>query len=127
MPKLLIVDDELDVREFVANFFRKRKLEVVTAKNGEEAISTFSKHLPDLTLLDIKMGDMDGIEALRRIKEINPQASVVMLTGQRPEDDDAYKRCKDLGALDYIHKPLELDTLEKAVNKQINAMGVKAK
>ncbi len=120
MPKLLIVDDELDVREFVANFFRKRKLEVITAKNGEEAINMFSKHLPDLTLLDIKMGDMDGIEVLKKIKEINIHALVIMLTGQMPEDNDAYKRCKELGAIDYIHKPLELDTLEKAVSMQIN-------
>ncbi len=120
MPKLLIVDDELDVREFVANFFRKRKLEVITAKNGEEAINMFSKHLPDLTLLDIKMGDMDGIEVLKKIKEINLHALVIMLTGQMPEDNDAYKRCKELGAIDYIHKPLELDTLEKAVSIQIN-------
>ena len=69
MPKLLIVDDELDVREFAASFFRKRKIEAVIAGDGQQALDLFEKEKPDLILLDIKMEGMDGIEVLRRLKE----------------------------------------------------------
>lgn len=115
MPKLLIVDDELDVREFVANFFRKRKVEVITAKNGEEALNLFERQKPDLVLLDIKMEGMDGFEVLKQIKQKDFSARVIMLTGKKPEEEEAFKRCKELGALNYIHKPLELDELERVV------------
>ncbi len=119
MSKLLIVDDETDVREFVANFFRKRKLEVITAKNGQEALDLFNKHTPDLILLDIKMEGRDGVEILKQIREADNKAKVIMLTGQRPEEQEAFKRCKELGAVDYIHKPVELDNLEQAVMKTL--------
>ena len=115
MSKLLIVDDELDVREFAANFFRKRKIEVIAASNGQEALALFENKKPDLILLDIKMEGMDGIEVLRYIREKDKIIPIVMVTGKEPQEDEALKRCKELGVLDYIHKPLELDELEKVV------------
>lgn len=117
MSKLLIVDDELDVREFAANFFRRRKIEVITACDGQQALNLFESEKPDLVLLDIKMQGIDGLEALRRLKEKDKDARVIMVTGKKPDEEDALKRCKDLGALDYIHKPLELDELERVVMK----------
>lgn len=119
MAKLLIVDDETDVREFAANFFRRRKIDCLTAGGGEEALSIVETEKPDLVLLDIKMDGMDGVETLRRIKEKNPQAKVIMVTGRKPEDQETFDKCKEYGALDYIHKPLELDELEKVVMKNI--------
>jgi len=68
MAKLLIVDDEEDVREFAANFFRKRKLDVMTAASGEEAIESVKADKPDLVLLDIRMGGISGIQTLEQIK-----------------------------------------------------------
>lgn len=120
MAKLLIVDDEEDVREFAANFFRKRKIEVVTAESGEQAIPAFEKEKPDLVLLDIRMEGMDGIETLRRIKEINKDARAIMVTGRKPGDDNSFEKCRELGALDYIHKPLELEELERIVLSQLS-------
>jgi two-component system response regulator (stage 0 sporulation protein F) len=117
MARLLIVDDELDVREFAANFFRKRKIEVITAASGEEALSIMEKQNADLVLLDIKMDGMDGLEALRRIKDIDKNAKVIMVTGRKPDEEGAFEKCRQIGALDYIHKPLELDELEKIVMK----------
>ena len=119
MAKLLIVDDEADVREFAANFFRKRKIEVLTAASGEEALDLLKNHKPHLVLLDIKMGGIDGIETLRRIREIDQGSKVIMVTGRKPEDDEAFNKCSQLGALDYVHKPLELDELEKIVLKEL--------
>jgi len=118
--KLLIVDDEKDVREFAANFFRKRKIECFTAANGEEALERYAKVKADLVLLDISMPGINGVETLRRIKEMDQGAKVVMVTGTKPEESGAFETCKQLGALNYVHKPLELDDLEKIVLKELS-------
>ena len=115
MPKLLIVDDEIDVREFAANFFRKRKMDITVVSSGEEALSVLEEQRPQLILLDIKMVGMDGIETLKRIREKDKDAKVIMVTGKKPEEEGAFDRCRELGACDYIHKPLELDELERVV------------
>jgi len=115
MARLLIVDDEVDVREFAANFFRKRKIEVTTASNGEEALSLLEKQKADLILLDIKMSGIDGIETLRRIRERDKDTKIIMVTGRKPEDEESFEKCRELGATDYIHKPLKLDELERIV------------
>lgn len=115
MAKLLIVDDEVDVREFAANFFRKRKVEVITASSGEEAVEIAREKKPDLILMDIKMSGMDGVETLKVIRQQDPSAKVIMVTGRKPEEENAFEKCRELGALDYVHKPLELDELEKIV------------
>ncbi len=119
MTKLLIVDDEVDIREFAANYFKKRKIGVITASSGEEALNLLEKELPQLVLLDIKMEGIDGIETLRQIKQKNKEIKVIMVTGRKPEEENAFIKCKELGALNYIHKPLELDELEKIVLSQI--------
>jgi len=113
--KLLIVDDEQDVRDFAANFFRKRKIDVLTASNGDEAVKTVISEQPKVVLLDIKMEGMDGIEALAKIRELNKQIKVIMVTGKN--DEETKQKTKEMGAADYIHKPLELDELEKVVLK----------
>lgn len=119
MARLLIVDDEADVREFAANFFRKRKVEVITASGGEEALELIEKQRPDLVLLDIKMAGLDGIETLKRIKDKDKNMKVIMVTGKSYEEDGAMEKCKSYGALAYIHKPLVLDELEKTVLKEL--------
>jgi len=120
MSRLLIVDDEIDVREFAANFFRKRKIDVVTAANGEDALNSMKKQKADLVLLDIKMEGLDGIETLRRLKEMDKNAKIIMVTGRKPEENGSFEKCRELGALDYIHKPLELDELERIVLTQLS-------
>jgi two-component system response regulator (stage 0 sporulation protein F) len=117
--RLLVVDDESDVREFASNFFRRRKLEVTTAASGEEALDLVEKQRPDLVLLDIKMEGIDGVETLRRIKQLDEGIKVIMVTGRKPGDDDTYDTCLSLGAQDYIHKPLQLDELERIVMKTL--------
>jgi CheY-like chemotaxis protein len=115
VSELLIVDDEADVREFAANFFRKRKIDVVTAASGEEALEKVNKAKPRLVLLDIKMSGIDGVETLRRIKQIDTAIAVVMVTGKKPEEQGSFEECRQMGAADYIHKPLELEQLERVV------------
>jgi two-component system response regulator (stage 0 sporulation protein F) len=120
MARLLIVDDEQDVREFAANFFRKRKIDCITAGSGEEALTLTEKEKPDLVLLDIKMDGIDGVETLRRIRQQDKKLQVIMVTGKKPEEQESFEQCRQLGALDYIHKPLELDELERIVLSKLS-------
>lgn len=119
MKRLLIVDDEADVRDFAASFFRKRKIECITAESGQEALCILERRKIDLVLLDIKMDGLDGVETLRKIKNFDKDAKVIMVTGKKPEEDSSFERCRELGALNYIHKPLELDELEQTVIKTL--------
>jgi len=119
MAKLLIVDDEADVREFATNFFRRRKVEVLTASGGEEALSLIEKEKPDLVLLDIKMAGIDGIETLKRLRVKDQTTKVIMVTGKKPDEEESFNKCHQLNAVDYIHKPLELDELERVVMKEL--------
>ena len=120
MAKLLIVDDEIDVREFAANFFRKRKLEVRTAANGYEAIEKVKQDKPDIVLLDIRMEGMSGIQTLEEIKKIDRAIQVFMVTGTNPKENETYNKCLQLGAANYVHKPLRLEDLEQVVMNSVN-------
>jgi DNA-binding response OmpR family regulator len=120
MSKLLIVDDEDDVREFAASFFRKRKIEVRTASSGAEALDAFGKEKADLVLLDINMTGMDGFETLKQLKLLDQNARVIMVTGRKPDEGESLSHCQQLGALNYIHKPLQLEELEKIVLRELN-------
>ena len=117
MRKILIVDDERDICDFVKNFFQERGYEVLTALNGDDALAIAKEAKPELILLDIKMKGMDGIATLKHIKELNKDQKVIMVTALDEQDkmDEAYK----LGACDYITKPLILDYLEQTVEKNL--------
>jgi DNA-binding response OmpR family regulator len=120
MARLLIVDDEEDVREFAANFFRKRKIDTATADSGETALEKIKAECPELVLLDIRLGGISGIETLKAIREFNQQLKVIMVTGTRPEENEAHNHCLQLGACGYVHKPLQLHELERIVMQHLN-------
>jgi len=119
MANLLIVDDENDVREFAANFFRRRKINVTTAASGEDALLLLEKMVPDLILLDIKMTGIDGIETLRRIRQKGIASKVIMVTGKKPDEEGSLEKCKEYTVSAYVHKPLELDELESIVVNEL--------
>jgi DNA-binding response OmpR family regulator len=115
MIKILVVDDEKDVCDFVQCFFSLRGYKVFTANNGEEAIGITEKEDPLIVLQDIKMPGIDGIETLRRMKQKRPNNRVIMVTGL--DDTQRMKEATELGADGYITKPLVLDDLIKAVTE----------
>ncbi len=117
MSKLLIVDDEVDIREFAKNFFQKRGIEVLTATGGSQAVEIIISHQPDLVLLDVRMEEMTGVEALRQIRKINLDLKIIMVSGV--EDEYIIEEAKALGITKYIHKPLILEELEKIVLAQL--------
>ena len=120
-PKLLIVDDEADIREFAKNFFKKRRIDVFTASGGNEAIGIIEKEKPDLVLLDVRMEEMTGVEVLRRLRARGVQVKIIMVTGV--EEEETINEAKKHGVLGYIHKPLVLEDLEKIVLKELQNRG----
>ena len=117
MIKVLVVDDEIDVCDFVKNFFEERNYRVFMALGGSEALRILRKEKPDLILLDIKMKEMDGIQTLERIRKIDKNVKVIMVSAL--EDQDKMEAAKKLGASKYITKPLVLEELESAVKAHV--------
>lgn len=120
MRKIMVVDDERDICDFVRSFFQDRGYEVLIATSGEDAIEITKSEHPELVLLDVKMKGMDGIAALKHLKLIDRKQKVIMVTAL--EDQDKMDEASRLGACDYITKPLVLDYLENAVEKNLGAM-----
>lgn len=118
MAKLLIVDDEIDIREFAKNFFQKRGVTVFTAAGGLKALDIIDKEEPDLVLLDVHMEEISGIEVLKRLRAKGNPVKVMMVTGV--EEARVVNEAKSLGVLGYIHKPLVLEELEKVVMNELS-------
>jgi len=115
--KLLIVDDELSVRDSLKKWFREEGYEVSAAESASEALTLLAAQRPDVALLDIKMRGTDGIELQRRIHEIDPQITVIMMTGYASVET-AVAALKN-GAYDYVTKPLDPDEIAHLVKKAL--------
>ena len=116
MAKILIVDDAAFMRMMIKDIITKNGYEVVAeAANGVEAVELYKSHQPDLVTMDITMPEMDGIEAVKQIKAVNPAAKVIMCSamGQQSMVMDAIKA----GANDFIVKPFQADRVLEAVKK----------
>lgn len=118
--KLLIVDDELSVRDSLGKWFREEGYEVGTAENANEALTRLAEHSWDVALVDIKMHGTDGIELQRRMHEQNPDLMVIIMTGYASVET-AVTALKN-GAYDYVTKPLDPDEIAHLVK---NAMSHK--
>jgi two-component system OmpR family response regulator len=112
--RLLVVDDEKEICNFVKMFFEQRGIKVLQASNADEAVAAAASFSPHVVLLDVMMkGSVDGLTTLPRIREVAPDAKVLMTTGV--DDEISIVRAKSLGACDYITKPLVLEDLETTV------------
>lgn len=107
--RLLLVDDEVGYLEVLAKRFRKRGLDVTTATTGQEAIQLLRGNDFDVAVVDLKMTDMDGIEVLGIFKKMDPDLSVIILTGHGSEQ--AAREGIEKGAFDYLTKPFDLERL----------------
>ena len=103
--KVLIVDDQEDARWVLTNVMRQAGFTALPAANGEDALTSITRHAPDVVLLDIGLPDMDGFEVLTRIKLLDKAIPVIMVTGNGKPYDAA--RAVRAGAWDYITKPFK--------------------
>ena len=115
---ILIVDDEESILTSLSSILQDEGYDVVTVKNGMEALRIYTTDPPDLMLLDIWMPEMDGMETLRRVRELVPAAQVMMMSGHG-SIETAVKAIK-LGAYDYIEKPLSLENVTLRVKHALD-------
>ncbi|MFC1798652.1 sensor histidine kinase [Thermodesulfobacteriota bacterium] len=122
---VLLVDDEVDIRDVLKISLTDSGYKVLTAENGIEALRLFREAQPPVVLTDIKMPDMDGIELLRKIKYENPETEVVMITGHG-DMDLAIESLKH-EATDFITKPINVDALEIALKRAYEKIVIREK
>jgi DNA-binding response OmpR family regulator len=120
MPRVLVVDDELDDLELLQAFLMAKGYEVLTASNGEEALQKVKEERPHLILLDVRMPKMNGLEVLKRVRAIDREVGVIMVTAVKEEETG--RQALRMGAFDYITKPLDLKYLEQSLWVKITMM-----
>ncbi len=113
--KILLVDDEQDFIDLLSERLESRDIDVEKSTTGEKAVDKVKDENYDAVVLDLKMPGMDGIEALKKIMEINPEMQIIILTGHATVDKGV--KAMKLGALDFIEKPVKMDELLEKINK----------
>jgi len=125
--KILVVDDEPDMVWILTNTLENKGYRVITADGGKKAIQRIKKNSPDLTLLDIRMPEIDGIQVLEKVREINPMMPVIIITAYA-DVENAVQAIK-LGAYDYFVKPFNnselLFIIEQALEKMALEKGIR--
>ena len=121
--KILLVDDEPDILEFVGYNLKKEGYQVFSASNGIEAIQIAKKEKPNLILLDVMMPDMDGIETCREIRDIDGLKNVLVAFLTARNEDYSQIAGFDAGADDYINKPIKPRVLISRINALLRRSG----
>jgi two-component system response regulator HydG len=106
---ILVVDDNEDLLETFAMILKRRGFFVETAENGLSAVDKFKKHSFDVALMDIVMPEMNGVEAFRKIKEMHPETSIILMTAY--SDEALMQLARDEGARHIVHKPIKIEQL----------------
>jgi DNA-binding NtrC family response regulator len=113
--KVLLVDDEKDFLDIMAERMTARGMDVATAGSAEDALKMVVAESYDAVVMDLMMPEMDGFKALKLFKQSRPDLSIILLTGNVPEET-----CREairLGALDVIEKPADLNLLTEKIGK----------
>jgi len=107
--RVLVVDDEKGIREALQQLLQYEQIEVQACASGSEALQRYPEFRPHLVFLDVKMQGMDGLETLRKLREIDPHAQVVMISGHGSIQTAV--EATQLGAYDFLEKPLDTDRI----------------
>src|SRR5512146_2363208 len=105
--RILIIDDEQGIRAALGQLLEFEGYEIRAVGNAVDGIAAYQKQRPDLVFLDVKMAGIDGVEALKKIKEHDPSAVVVMISGHATIQTAV--EATQLGAYDILEKPLDTD------------------
>ncbi len=117
---ILIVDDDIPLLENTAYMIETLGYEVVTAKDGVEAVEMYKSTNPGLTFMDVKMPKQDGFDAFFKIKEYDSEAKVVLITAYHVDEKKRLK-ANSLGLLETIEKPYDIEKLEQTINHYLNS------
>ena len=115
--KILVVDDQFGIRILLNEVLQKEGYDTFQAANGLQALEVLKDHVPDLVLLDMKIPGMDGIEILKRMKVLQPDIKVIIMTAYG--ELDMIQEAMDLGAITHFAKPFDIDDIRKAVAKHL--------
>ncbi len=117
-PRLLIIDDEPNLRYSLEQSLRSETLEVVTAANASQGIDQVLRQPPDAVLLDVRLPDMSGLDAFDRIRQLDPRLPVIIMTAYSSTDTaiEAMKR----GAFEYLLKPVDFRSLRASWPRRSN-------
>lgn len=115
MKSILIIDDDPLIRKTLTSHFSKEGFEVLLAEDGNEGLQKYEESFPDLVLLDIRLPDMDGLEALRKIKERKKNACIIIMTAY--DDMKTTVEAVKSGAFEYLVKPLDYVELDLTIDK----------
>ncbi|PZD93747.1 hypothetical protein DNH61_24090 [Paenibacillus sambharensis] len=119
-PSILIVDDQAAIRMLLAEVFQSSGLIVHEASSGKTAIEQFRDHRVDFVLLDLKMPDMDGLEALKEIRRMDPHVQTVMISAYG--DVDKVETARKLGVEKFFTKPFDIEKLRRYVLQQLQVV-----
>ncbi len=125
MNKILLVDDEESIRNMMRMTLELDGYSVLTAADGHSALTIFQEDLPDVVLLDVRMPGMDGVEALRRIKEINRDAEVIIISGHG--DMDMAIKCLRMEASNFLTKPVSEEILSLSIKRSLEKVALRRK
>lgn len=122
MANLLIVDDELSMRQFLTHLFQRDGHAIRVAENGRQAMALLRQQSADVIISDVKMPDMGGIELLRAARELQPSIEVIMMTAFANEETahEAFL----LGAFDFVHKPFDNELLKEKVARALQKISI---
>jgi DNA-binding response OmpR family regulator len=116
--KILVADDEPAVCNMLKKFLIQKGYDVSIALNGEETLAKAKAEKPWAVLLDIRMPDIDGIEVLRRLREIDKKVPIIIMV-TAVNDAEVGRMCINFGASDYITKPITLEYLETVLTMKL--------
>ena len=122
MDKILIIDDKHAILESLEMFFAEKGYRVYTADCGATGMALYTRHEPDVVILDIRLPDTHGISLLEQIQTLEKPAKVIMITAF--QDMETTIQAMKLGAYDYIHKPLDVDKIELAVERALYTLKI---
>ena len=122
MANILIIDDEPSILESLNMFLTEKGHFVLTAQTGEKGLELFSNHSFHVVIMDIRLPDINGLDILQTMIKKNNRSKIIMITAFQDMETTivAIKR----GAFDYLHKPLDVDKIEKAVNRAVNILEI---
>ncbi|MCU0821687.1 MAG: response regulator [Spirochaetes bacterium] len=125
MMKILLIDDEESIVNILTISLKSDGYEIISSYNGRDGVEKYKKESPDIVITDLKMPGVSGLEVLKRIKEINPDAEVIIITGHG--DMDSAIEALEYGASDFINKPIKDSALAIALSRAKEKISIKKK